>query len=54
VIALIGLGLFINVSGGLQNLWGLANSTIAAADSHQILGADSPAHGDRQGDHANH
>jgi Flp pilus assembly pilin Flp len=33
VIALIGLGLFIKVSGGLQGLWGAANSTIAAGGS---------------------
>jgi Flp pilus assembly pilin Flp len=57
VIALIGLGLFINVSGGLQNLWGAANSTIAAGSPSPIQSAgastgaampDAPAD---QGDH---
>lgn len=33
VIALIGLGLFVHISGGLQGLWGTMNSTIAAGGS---------------------
>jgi Flp pilus assembly pilin Flp len=56
VIALIGLGLFVNVSGGLQNLWAVANSTIAAGSS--VTTADSPAPADpgrdHQGGHGSH
>jgi Flp pilus assembly pilin Flp len=58
VIALIGLALFINVSGGLQGLWGTANSTIAAGGS---IAADSSAstdsggsQGGSHGDHGGH
>jgi Flp pilus assembly pilin Flp len=53
VVALIGLGLFINASGGLQNLWGAANSTIAAGNSSSIqsTGAAQAANPDSQGDH---
>jgi Flp pilus assembly pilin Flp len=52
VIALIGLGLFVNVSGGLQNLWGVANSTITAGSS--VTAAESTAPGKPGGDHGGH
>jgi Flp pilus assembly pilin Flp len=56
VIALIGLGLFVNISGGLQGLWGVANSTIAAGGSATT--ADPSAAGnpgrDHGGDHGFH
>lgn len=29
LVALIGLGLFLYVSGGIHNLWGTANTTLA-------------------------
>jgi Flp pilus assembly pilin Flp len=55
VIALIGLGLFIHISGGLQNLWGAANSTIAAGSSNQGVASDSATRsqsdGSGHGDH---
>jgi Flp pilus assembly pilin Flp len=33
IIALIGLGLFYKLSGGVQGLWGTANSAIVVANS---------------------
>jgi Flp pilus assembly pilin Flp len=33
IIALIGLGMFYQLSGGVQGLWGTANSAIVAANS---------------------
>jgi len=33
MIALIGLGIFYGLSGGVQDLWGTANSAIAAANT---------------------
>lgn len=52
VIALIGLGLFINISGGLQNLWGGVNSTIAAGGS--VTPAESQVSGNSGEDHGSH
>jgi Flp pilus assembly pilin Flp len=52
VIALIGLGLFINISGGLQNLWGAVNSTITEGGS--VTEAKSPVSGNSGGDHGSH
>ena len=46
-IALIGLGLFISMSGGLQGLWGAANSTIAAGGS--AIATAASAAGDSSG-----
>ena len=53
-IALVGLGLFVGISGGLQGLWGAANanSTIAAGGS--VTPADASAAGTAGGDHAGH
>jgi Flp pilus assembly pilin Flp len=39
IIALIGLGLFYKLSGGFQNLWGTADSAMAAASSGANPGA---------------
>jgi Flp pilus assembly pilin Flp len=47
VIALIGLGLFIKISGGLQSLWGVADSTITAGGS--VNAADTTAPGNPSG-----
>jgi Flp pilus assembly pilin Flp len=33
LIALIGLGIFYRLSGGVQDLWGTANSAIVVANS---------------------
>ena len=52
VIALIGLGLFVNISGGLQGLWGAANSTIAAGGC--AIAGDASAAGNPAEDHGNH
>ena len=46
VIALIGLGLFVQVSGGLQNLWGAANTTITAGSSSVATDSDAGARHD--------
>ena len=43
VIALLGLGIFIHASGGLQKLWGIANTTIAAGSASAPAAADSGA-----------
>jgi Flp pilus assembly pilin Flp len=51
-IALVGLGLFVGISGGLQGLWGAANSTIAAGGS--AITADTSATGGSSGDHGGH
>jgi Flp pilus assembly pilin Flp len=32
IIALVGVGVFYRVSGGIQNLWGSANSAIVVAN----------------------
>jgi Flp pilus assembly pilin Flp len=48
-IALVGLGLFVGISGGLQGLWGAANSTIAAGGS--AISTDASKTGDSNGDH---
>jgi Flp pilus assembly pilin Flp len=48
-IALVGLVLFVHVSGGLQGLWGAANSTIAAGGS--AAAGDAPAAASAAGDH---
>jgi Flp pilus assembly pilin Flp len=53
VIALIGLALFIHISGGLQNLWGTANSTIAAGSSNPAANADTGGHEGQDG-HSDH
>jgi Flp pilus assembly pilin Flp len=42
VIALIGLGLFVHASGGLQNLWGTASTTITAASASTGAATGSP------------
>jgi Flp pilus assembly pilin Flp len=39
IIALIGLGIFYQLSGGFQNLWGTADSAIAAASAGASPGA---------------
>jgi Flp pilus assembly pilin Flp len=51
-IALVGLVLFVHVSGGLQGLWGAANSTIAAGGS--VTTEDAAAAASAAGDHGNH
>jgi hypothetical protein len=33
LVALIGLGIFIHLSGGLQNLWNFGNSTLVTGNS---------------------
>lgn len=39
IIALVGLGIFYELSGGFQNLWGTANSAVVAASSSASPGA---------------
>jgi Flp pilus assembly pilin Flp len=39
IIALIGLGIFYKLSGGVQDLWGTANSAIVAANTSVSSGA---------------
>jgi len=39
LIALIGLGIFYKLSGGVQGLWGTANSAIVVANSSADSGA---------------
>lgn len=39
MIALIGLGIFYGLSGGVQDLWGTANSAIAAANTSTAAAA---------------
>ena len=39
IIALAGLGIFYKLSGGFQNLWGTADSAIAAASTNGSPGA---------------
>lgn len=36
IIALIGLGMFYKLSGGVQGLWGTANSAIVVANSSAV------------------
>jgi Flp pilus assembly pilin Flp len=33
ILALIGFGMFYKLSGGMQDLWGTANSAVAAANT---------------------
>ena len=33
LVALIGLGIFIHLSGGLQNLWNMGNTTLVTGNS---------------------
>jgi Flp pilus assembly pilin Flp len=42
LLALVALGIFIHVSGGMQNIWGAAGSTIANAGS-TAAGGDATA-----------
>jgi Flp pilus assembly pilin Flp len=42
LVALIGLGILIHLSGGMQALWGGANTSLAASNS-AISGASSGA-----------
>ena len=39
IIALVGLGIFYQLSGGFQILWGTANGAMVAADSSASAGA---------------
>ena len=43
LLALIALGIFIHVSGGLQNIWGNAGSAIASANSTAAAGGEATA-----------
>jgi Flp pilus assembly pilin Flp len=49
IIALIGLGMFYRLSGGVQGLWGTANSAIVVANSS--AGSDTAAQGSGPVDH---
>jgi Flp pilus assembly pilin Flp len=41
LLALLGFGLFYNLSGGIQGLWGTANSTAVAASASAGVGVGS-------------
>lgn len=43
VIALLGMSLFMNISGGLQGLWGSAGNAFTAANSNASTGATAGA-----------
>ncbi len=43
IIALIGLGIFYKLSGGFQNVWGNADSAMAAASTGASPGAAGTA-----------
>jgi Flp pilus assembly pilin Flp len=48
LLALIALGIFIHVSGGMRNIWGAAGSAMANAGSTTPAGdATASAHGSR-------
>jgi Flp pilus assembly pilin Flp len=44
LVALIGLGIFIHLSGGIQNLWNIGNTTLMNGNS-VAGGAQSGSHG---------
>jgi Flp pilus assembly pilin Flp len=45
LIALVGLGIFIHLSGGIQSIWGTAGTALTAGDpaSHTGGGGTTPA-----------
>lgn len=45
IIALIGLGMFYKLSGGVQGLWGTANSAIVVANANAGSGAAAQGSG---------
>jgi Flp pilus assembly pilin Flp len=45
IIALIGLGMFYQLSGGVQGLWGTANSAIVVANSSAGIAVGVPGSG---------
>jgi Flp pilus assembly pilin Flp len=49
IVALIGLGMFYKLSGGVQGLWGTANSAIVVANSS--TGGAAAAQGSGPVDH---
>jgi len=42
-IAIVALGIFIHVSGGMQSIWGTADSTLATTNTTSPPGAATPA-----------
>jgi Flp pilus assembly pilin Flp len=44
LVVLIALGVFVKVSGGLQNLWTAANTTITAAPGSVNSGGSAQGH----------
>jgi Flp pilus assembly pilin Flp len=50
LVSLIGLGIFVHISGGIQNIWNVGNSTLQSGQSVAgSSGATGGAHG--SGDH---
>jgi Flp pilus assembly pilin Flp len=45
ILALIGFGMFYNVSGGMQDLWGMANSAAVAANTSAHAGGGAAGAG---------
>jgi hypothetical protein len=44
VVALVALGIFIHISGGVQSVWGTANTTLSGSTGPSGPGVSPAAH----------
>jgi Flp pilus assembly pilin Flp len=44
LLVLIGLGIFIHLSGGMQAIWGSANTTLSSSPTGSQAGSGQPSH----------